>query len=140
MGHAHIQRGKSGKTLRVEYSELDDIVEHTGDKFVCADCFDDEGVKNFIREFDSEEDEWDACSYCNNPQGLHLDYVAEHIFERVRDGWEPAHHPLPWEETTDMHDIVGEYGIENQLLFDDIMDAIPHNDWQWKRISSYEGE
>lgn len=108
------------------------------DKFVCANCFEDEGVKSFIGNFCAQAtDEQEQCSYCHNEEGVRLDYVAQHIHECMLLEWEDAANCSPYEDgeylypTSDTYDIVtdGELGIENDDLRRDIITALPDNIW-----------
>lgn len=112
-------------------------------EFVCANCFEDEGVRNFIRDFgDQNPDEQGQCSYCDNEDGVDVDRVAKYILnERLLPEWEDAANCSPYDgknggflyPTSDTYDIItdGELGIgiDNDDLRNDIINALPDNLW-----------
>lgn len=142
MGHPITPWGKT-RMRRIDSVEMGDVVRHTNGKFVCPNCFGDEGVKNFINEFSPDSDEWAPCSYCAHEQGLHLDWVVEHIFENPfarliveAEGYLPFSYEAGGYigTTLDSADALWEcdLGVESEPLFDDIVAALPDKEWARK--------
>ena len=122
----------------IDKSEIDGGVSHTDGKFVSADCVEDEGVQKFIKDFYAQNPgERGPCSYSQNEQGIHLDWVAEHILnEYILPVWEDATNSVPWEggfvgETKQTVDILadGDLGILHDDLLHDLVGALPSNRW-----------
>lgn len=126
---------------RVRSTEIGNVVEHTDGRFVCENCIGDEGVRNFIKNFDPQNhmDEKSMCSYCHIAEGPHLDWVAEHIYEGPFSIFHAAEDILSYDYES------GEYrglsqdtpgalwdcnlDIKSAPLFMDIADALPDKEW-----------
>lgn len=64
------------------------------DRWVCANCFDDDDLKDLIRGGDEAD-----CSYCGaeDVETIAFDDVAAHIKERLEEFYEKAANELPYE-------------------------------------------
>jgi hypothetical protein len=113
------------------------------DKFVCADCFDDDHLKGFIEDEATRR----KCTYCgkssrNKNIAAPVDNVIERMFEaisrRYGDAWASG---SSWDnedqrylnETWDTEDMVSQYVELSQddstELYRDILNAFPQRDW-----------
>lgn len=126
----------------IDKSEIGEGVSHTDGKFVCADCIEDEGVQKFIKDFYAQNPgERGPCSYSQNEQGIHLDWVAEHILnECILPYWQDAidsgitgaiedsEFVYPTKQTVDIL-ADGDLGILHDDLLHDLVGALPSNRW-----------
>lgn len=131
---------------RLKDSLLDsDEWDRTPDKFVCADMFDDPALAAVVQDNLSAR----HCSYCGKtakqPIAAPLDVVMERIWEGIGQHYENAGNGVGWEggwvgaTTWDTYDLIEETVAlaENapRALFDDIVAALPMQDWS--RIDPY---
>jgi hypothetical protein len=80
-----------------------------GDNYVCAACFEDYAIQNFIQDNISTE----PCSYCGGKDATAIDEVLEFIAEGIRTEWgNPGDEGISWESR--------------------------EGGWQWPVLDSYE--
>ena len=91
--------------------------------FVCAECIDDSGIMEFIRENAVEEE----CSYCSNsndaPIAADLDDVAEYMYACLYKEYDDAANQLPYESAEGGY--IGRYWDTYDLLFDHLELELP---------------
>ena len=112
------------------------------DKFVCADCFDDDHLKAFIEDGVASR----TCSYCGkqsrNKIAVPIDAVIERIFEAIRRRYDEAWRAgCSWDsederylnETWDTNEILQHFvdlsSDDSGALYRDICNAFPSWDW-----------
>lgn len=111
------------------------------DRYVCADCLDDDVLKALI----AEHAEADECDYCGSsssngePIAAPFDVVMEVIAAGIYKEWNAADNEgIPYETreggyqcpTTDTYDLVQDYvPAENDALFKEIRDCLPDQEW-----------
>lgn len=113
------------------------------DKYVCADCFDDYAIKEFIKGNAVEE----ICSYCANesdkPIAAKLEIVVDFICQGINTEWEDPANSMAYESreggyqgaTVITSDELVRYEIEelfntNEAVLDDIVySMIGSHDW-----------
>ena len=125
---------------RLKDSLLDpDEWERSPGKFVCAEMFDDPALAAIVR--DNVESR--RCSYCDkrsrHPIAAPLDAVVERIWEGIGEHYENAANGVGWEggwagaTTWDTYDLIEEtVSLSDEApgaLFDDIVAALPAQDW-----------
>lgn len=109
-----------------------------GDKFVCADCFDDYAIKAFICSHVSEA----TCSYCGRAEGeliaAPIDEVLSHIADGINSEYEDAANSVAWESaeggyllsTMDSADLLATIGLDVEgELQEDIENAFSERAW-----------
>lgn len=108
------------------------------DKFVCADCFEDCGIKKFIEEHNTGQ----ACSYCSETGNgsCSLEHALEHIMYCIRSEWgHPADEGLPYEtreggwqgEVFDTVELLENICLDTTSddLYEDICSALHIQEW-----------
>ncbi len=116
-----------------------------GEKYVCAECFTDPGIKAFVMAHASNT----ACSYCDRTAdsaiAAPIDDVLECIVAGLRSIYgDPNDEGVPWEsleggwqgKVHDTYDVVMdniEMAEGNKALFDDLLHAL--GDRQWCQVN-----
>jgi hypothetical protein len=115
------------------------------EKYVCANCFGDDGLKEFI----AANVVHNKCSYCDNkgrePIAALINHLTVFIFDSVMTEYELAINSLFYESaeggyqgpTTDFYDLIRDEGLletENEELVDDIVEAMPQEPIVAKRF------
>jgi len=112
------------------------------DKNVCAECFGDDALKEFIRGHVANS----YCDYCgqsskSNALAASMDDVLELIAESIYSEWEDPNDRVGWDsreggwmgvDVTDTFDLIKyelDLGIENEELYDDIIDSFGDQGW-----------
>jgi hypothetical protein len=117
------------------------------DKYVCAECFSDYAIKEFIAQntFDKK------CSYCSNesdePIAAHLEDVIEFIREGIETEWDNPNNCVGWESAEggwqgarviDTYELLTEEIEElwdsNEKVVDDIIQSL---DQEWCQRDPY---
>jgi hypothetical protein len=127
----------------MDYFEESEIEASYPDKFVCADCFDDDHLKAFIEEGATRR----KCSYCGKrsrsknvaaPVDAVIERMLDAISRRFGDAWAEG---CSWDsedqrylnETWDTEDIVSHFvelsRDDSTELYQDIVNAFPSRDW-----------
>ncbi|MFU5327362.1 HEPN-associated N-terminal domain-containing protein [Pseudomonas aeruginosa] len=127
-----------GIAKRMWEEEMDRGYSTVDGAYVCARCFGDEGLKEFIRQ----NSQPGKCSYCERRRRVcSLNQVIEHIMNSVRLEWgHPANEGLPYEtreggwQVADVYDtweLLEELDIQcgSDELFGDISGAIHDSEW-----------
>jgi len=106
-----------------------------GDKYVCADCVDDEALKAFIRR---EACCW-RCNYCGNRRrSVEVDDLMDLIMDGIKTEWDDPANEMGWDSreggwlgvTVDKYDLVSDLEItEKEDLYDDRVGAITNFEW-----------
>jgi hypothetical protein len=110
-----------------------------GSKWVCAKCFEDEAIQEFIREQASRK----RCTYCSrfarNPIAAEMDDVIEFIAEGINSEYEDAGNGVDYETaeggyrlaTMDSWELLEEIGleVENDALRKDLLHAFFSRPW-----------
>jgi len=110
-----------------------------GEKWVCAKCFEDEAIGDFVREQASAK----RCSYCHrfsrNAIAAHMDEVLEFIAMGINSEYEDAANGVHWESaeggytlaTMDSWELLEEIGldVENDELREDLRAAFCDTPW-----------
>jgi hypothetical protein len=120
----------------------------TGDKYVCASCFDDYALKSFI-ENNAEKTE---CSYCGatsgNPIAAHMDEVMDLIMRSIKADWTDPANVLPYEsaeggyqgavyDTNEVFDYMcGCVPSSNESVIEEILESIGDQIWCKRRYYS----
>ncbi len=80
-----------------------------GEKYVCAECFEDYAIKEFVEN----QNDTETCTYCDGGHATHLDHVLEFMAEGIRSEWgEAVDEGIAWESR--------------------------EGGWQWNVLNSYE--
>jgi hypothetical protein len=118
----------------------------TPGRFVCADCFVDDALKEVVRENTKAK----ACSYCSKksarPIAAPLDVLAKHILVCLKPRYEDAANGVGWDEgeylgaqTWDTWDLIEEeVELANEIggaLHSDLTNALPFQ--TWSRVDPY---
>jgi len=120
---------------------------YIGDKYVCSKCFDDYAICNFIERNAQKP----VCDYCGNSSSDKLiaapiDDVIGLIVEGIEFEWgDPNNEGVPWEskeggwqgKVYDAYEILVdqvELTIENEKLFQDILNSISNRQWCQKNF------
>jgi hypothetical protein len=127
-----------GIAKRMWEEEMDRGYSKVDDAYVCAGCFGDEGLKEFVRQ----KSQLGKCSYCNKCRRVcSLNNVIEHIISSVRlEWWHPANEGLPYEtreggwqfaKVYSTWELLDELDIQcgSDGLLDDISSAIHDSEW-----------
>ncbi len=124
-----------GQAKRMMMEEYDRGYSSVGKKWVCPDCFNDEGISEFVKQNGKQN----KCSYCQHHfEGnccAPIDDVIAFIVECIEQHYDIPENELPYDgkeggfqgETTDTRDILlHEHDIfeEDNALFHDVHDAI----------------
>ncbi|MCD5976742.1 HEPN-associated N-terminal domain-containing protein [Pseudomonas quasicaspiana] len=133
-----------GLAKRAWMEEMERGYSLVDDAYVCAGCYQEEGVKKFIKRYSV----LGKCSYCGRKKKVcPLNDVIEHIAGCIRLEWgDPNNEGLPWEsreggwqfgnvcDTWDLlHDL--ELTCESETLNDDIIGAFHQS--EWCRVNPY---
>jgi len=117
--------------------EFHDWVRPLGEKYVCADCVGDYGLRRFIAAHAVHK----RCSYCGKenrrPIAAPINDVTVFIYESVMTEHELAVNSLYYESaeggyqgpTTDFYDLIRDGGLlesDNEELITDVLEALPH--------------
>jgi len=129
-----------GISKRVWEEEQERGYRLTDGKTVCLNCFEESGIKQFIKENNTHS----VCSYCENEKEIstcELDSLIEHILNSIRHEWgHPANEGIPYEtreggwqyeNVYDTWDLLDEIGLENihGEVFEDICNSIHNIEW-----------
>lgn len=112
-----------------------------GDKYVCRKCIDERAIQSFIKEYAEKKD----CDYCGSRSSRNIaapvDKVMGFIMGGIRSEWgDPNNEGVPWESreggwqgtVLDSYDLLRdeiELPIENEELWDDIIQSIFDKEW-----------
>jgi predicted RNA-binding protein len=127
----------------------DNDYRYIGDKYVCAECFSDYAIKNFINENSVEN----YCTYCGSsskvPFSARIDDVMEFIVAGIHNEWgHPGDECVGWDsheggwqgDVYDSYDLIMEdvleLGCEKEPLMKDIYDSLG-SDKEWCEINPY---
>ncbi len=104
---------------------------------VCLDCFDDDGISNFIHRYGKSND----CAYCESSSRSHkISDIIEHINNCLLSEYEHPVECMGWNgreggyigaTTYDSYEILEEVGLEtgSSNLFNDIASNLPTDMW-----------
>lgn len=114
------------------------------DTYVCAGCYEEQGVKEFIKQNSAPG----KCTYCRKKKKVcPLNDVIEHIAVCIRLEWgDPNNEGLPWEsreggwqfdEVCDTWDLLHDLELtcESEALSEDIIGAFHQS--EWCRVNPY---
>lgn len=115
--------------------------QSVGDKYVCANCFDDYAIREFINDNADEK----KCSYCgiisSKPIAADMDEVIRFMLEGIEfEFGHPDNEGVPYEsaeggyqgEVFDTYDLLTyeiQLEIESEELFSDIVDSLSNRLW-----------
>ena len=108
-------------------------------KFACGDCFEDEGMRQFVLDHASHTN----CTYCGRSSemaiSVPMDMIVEHVATCIQREWTDPAEELPYEsaeggyqgEVLHTYDLLTEeeYITENEQLLEDVMHSIVGEAW-----------
>jgi hypothetical protein len=130
-----------GIVQRMWEEELEKGYSSNEGKTVCSNCFEEDGIQQFIEEHASH----DYCSYCQTSGkdviACELDALIGHILKSIRYEWgHPANEGLPYEsreggwqfarvyDTQDLLDYIG-LGNGPDKIYEDICGSMHDQEW-----------
>jgi len=125
-------------------AQLEKDYSPVGGRFVCADCFEDYAIKDFV-EANAENNE---CDYCgeqseSEPIAAYIDDVIEFIIDGVKTEYEDPDNSMGYDEgwvgavydSDELFEELVEVSAFSDGLFEDIVGSVA--DSKWCKIDPY---
>ena len=97
--------------------------DFVGDKYVCADCFNDYAIRKFINDNAKEK----VCSYCgahsSEPIAAYIDEIIGFIVEGIESEWgDPDNEGVPYETAEGGYQgkVIDSYDLIKDEIWDEL--------------------